>query len=139
MAFKLRSGNTTPFKQMGSSPVKQDKEMSFEEAKAAGLLETANGDQSTTEKETKVKGLKEGISEGVSSTVVDPVVKGLKKEGVIRKEKSESPTLRFFKSINPVRKYKDWKEEQKKLSNEKLTTKRTSTKREFARIISNCS
>ena len=33
MTFKLRSGNTTPFKQMGSSPVKQGKTKPVEQGK----------------------------------------------------------------------------------------------------------
>tara|TARA_R100000315_G_C5221592_1_gene133326 strand:+ start:144 stop:545 length:402 start_codon:yes stop_codon:yes gene_type:complete len=36
MAFKLRSGNTTPFKKMGSSPVKQDKKKATMEGIAEG-------------------------------------------------------------------------------------------------------
>ena len=74
-AFKMRSGNATPFKQMGSSPVKQEKH--FLERKPTIPEVDAEVPPPSSGKEGTVEPEKEGFTEGIKKGVNKGLERGL--------------------------------------------------------------
>ena len=70
--FKLRSGNTPPFKQMGSSPARKDKKIKLDSSKKAGSYDYSSG-SSQADKFAKKTPKTETVEIDESKTeVVDP-------------------------------------------------------------------
>ena len=89
--FKLRSGNVTPFKQMGSSPAKQEKHFLERESTipevGAPVPPPSSGKEGTVEPEKvgTVEPEKKGFTEGIK--------KGVKKGLERGSEKVNKPTI----------------------------------------------
>lgn len=104
-AFKLRSGNTTPFKQMGSSPLKQDTKMhtgttifgkTIPEIKDfAKKVFKGSGTGRLYEKAKNMlnKGIKESTSESATQIAQNYTDRLMQKKGMMKKE---------FKKLKPT-------------------------------------